>query len=533
MKLILPAGLDPSALQKDIDALRAKEESREISIEVKAETTKARRALESLAASATDLRKELEGASATDRIEGFVGALESLGEVGPKIFGETGEAAASLAADMAETAAAGWALGAAFGPLGAVMGAALAVAKPLGDALDAQSESLAKLDAETRAYVDGLAQYLEVVGYLGVGGGVLSTVAVKTQAEVLEANTKTQETYRAALGQTGEALFGVGERALSLVDGFLEIGEGAEKGAEMAEKAASRMRSALATPAKSGGDLDPLGLAGLFDSARAARSLAFSEASAGIDDASAALARIIAGEESQGPRDLGLSPVVIPVQLETSALDAGIVSLEQALENLKVTTQETLGLAFGAGAQGLVSEFFDSIAEGERLSAAALVEAAGERASAALREQGTRLVGQGAAHAGEGAAASLFGLPQGPGLVGLGLAEIGQGLAWGGIGAGLGALLGRLGGRGESEERFSGGGLGAATRSPARDNLRDPGPQDLGGVTIYAGGGPGSTTIYAGDGGRSQVQAARELARIEDKGRRASSPGIRGLGGGR
>lgn len=554
--------------------------------------SRAAKSLDGARSSIAEVADEMRKASFVERVESFTGGLEQLGEVVPQVFGELNPALAEGVTNTLDLASGGAQVGAAFGPLGALLGgvagAIAGVTRSIVDYFDDTDDRLAAQIKEVERLAN-LASDLEksmgrVLGLeeksaeLGSRSATLSAGLASSRvgvedsgslrARVLDEKTKdlAQEVFdldrrrQEALSETlrlKEQLASVSETGAEYRDlkrtlteqeklvesldeslttkialteaanaSYLEAlaeEEAAQSRVETATKAATK---AIKEQAKA--KEDPLGLGAITDPARLARSQAQARAvtvTGPLEDPGALLGRIIDAEA--GPQDLGLAPVLIPVEVDTSPLAAGLLSAQELINNFAASTEDALLDAFGGSVLGAVEYLFDAIATGQRLTAAGALQAAGERAGAAFRAAGSELVAQGAVHAGQGVGRLLLtGGVAGGALATHGLAEIAQGVAWGAVGAGLE----RLASRGSQDDAATpGGGLGAATRSPARDNLRDPGPQDLGGVTIYAGGGPGSTTIYAGDGVRSQVKAFRELERINAAGKGRSAPGVRGL----
>lgn len=158
----------------------------------------------------------------------------------------------------------------------------------------------------------------------------------------------------------------------------------------------------------------------------------------------------------------------------------------------------------GGKAIGALNNFYDSWANKEKLTQ----DDRKRRRAEFLRDTGDFLVMDGFKHVLAGGADLASGKLSGGAEVSMGLIEMGAGAAMGGVGA---VAQRRLGGT-EDNPGARGGSADGSPRVSALDEAA--GPTQHGTITIYMGGGPGSTVINAGDTERGRQEAKTLLERI-------------------
>jgi len=220
---------------------------------------------------------------------------------------------------------------------------------------------------------------------------------------------------------------------------------------------------------------------------------------------------IIPGLANMGAAKAEIDPLKAALQDLFGIVTSEGSAAEQALNGVTnglYRVGNAVAKGFGSAATGAVSDLFEAMAAGEKVSEG-LIKSFERRAAASLRATGSELIGDGVAN--EMRALAMAFIPSqkanAAGLAIAGAAEIAEGIALGGAGVALGRRVGPAPSGGE------GGSLGGGAADSNR--FSDPGPQQMAPIVINF-----QSTVPATERGAQEQAAMIEKILSSKKGGR-------------
>ena len=222
---------------------------------------------------------------------------------------------------------------------------------------------------------------------------------------------------------------------------------------------------------------------------------------------------IIPGLASMGAATAEIDPLKAAIQDLFGIITSEGSAAEQALNGVTsglYRVGDAVAKGFGSAATGAVSDLFDAMAAGEKISEG-LIKSFERRAAASLRATGSELIGDGIAN--EMRALAMAFIPSqranAAGLAIAGAAEIAEGIALGGAGVALGRRAGPAPSGGD------GGSMGGGAGGADSNRFSDPGPQQMAPIVVNF-----NSTVPATERGAQEQAAMIEKILASKKGGR-------------